>query len=118
MISCEITNAGKYDLIVAFGWWHNEHPLNNIVDSSKWVFEEAKCHAHIKDKAVADLLQWDETVAWDEEAQYLGRIGREEEGGVQLESLPKPYWHYKELFEEKKSGDVSASKDLRSHHQC
>jgi len=65
-----------------------------------------------------DLLEWDETVACDEEAQYLGRIGREEEGGVQLESLPKPYWHYKELFEEKKSGDGSPSKDLRSHHQC
>jgi len=40
-------------------------------------------------------------VAYDEEAQYLGRIGREE-GKVQLETLPKPYWQYKELLEEKK----------------
>jgi len=87
------------------------------VDPSKWVFEEAKCHAHIKDEAVADLLEWEETVACEEEAQYVARIGREEEEGVQLESLPKPDWHYKELFEEKKSGDVSASTDLRSHHQ-
>jgi len=33
----------------------------------------------------------------------VGRIEREEEGGVQLEALPKPYWQYKELFEDKKA---------------
>ena len=49
------------------------------------------------------MFEWDETVAYDEEAQYVGRIEREEEGGVQLETLPKPYWQYKELFEEKKA---------------
>ena len=27
MISCEIANAGRYDLIIPFGWWHDEHPL-------------------------------------------------------------------------------------------
>ena len=52
---------------------------------------------------MADLFEWDETVAYDEEAQYVGRIEREEEGGVQLETLPKLYWQYKELFEEKKA---------------
>ena len=40
---------------------------------------------------------------YDEEAQYVGRIEREEVGGVQLEALPKPYWQYEELFEEKKA---------------
>jgi len=49
------------------------------------------------------MFEWDETVAYDEEAQYVGPIEREEEGGVQLEKLPKPYWKYKELFEEKKA---------------
>ena len=49
------------------------------------------------------MFEWDETVAYDEEAQYVGRIEREEEGGVQLEALPKPYWQYKELFEENKA---------------
>jgi len=52
---------------------------------------------------VADLFEWDETVGYDDEAQYVGRIECEEEGGVQLETLPKPYWQYKELFEEKKA---------------
>jgi len=103
MISCEIANAGRYDLIIPFGWWHNEHPLKNITDPSKSAFEETRCHAHIEDEAVADMFEWDETVAYFEEAQYVGRIEREEEGGVQLETRPKPYWHYNELFEEKKA---------------
>ena len=25
-ISCEIASAGKYYLIITFGWWHNEYP--------------------------------------------------------------------------------------------
>ena len=29
-ISCEIASAGKNDLIIPFGWWHNEHPLSHI----------------------------------------------------------------------------------------
>jgi len=42
-------------------------------------------------------------MAYDEEAQYVGQIEQEEEGGVQLETRPKPYSQYKELFEEKKA---------------
>jgi len=103
MISCEIANAGTYDLIIPFGWWHDEHPLRNIADPSKWVFEEGKCHTLMEDEAVVDLFEWDETVAYDEEAQYVERIERKEEDGVLLETLPKPYWQYKELFEEKKA---------------
>jgi len=49
------------------------------------------------------MFEWDVTVAFDEEAQYVGRIEQDEQGGVQLETLPKPYWQYKELFEEKKA---------------
>jgi len=49
------------------------------------------------------MFEWDETVDYHEEAQYVGRIEREEEGGVQLEARPKPYWPDKELFEEKKA---------------
>jgi len=103
MISCKVANAGKYDLIIACGWWHDEHPLKNITEPSIWVFEEAKCHAHIEDEAVADVFEGDETMAYDEEAQYVGQIEQEEEGGVRLETLPKPYSQYKELFEEKKA---------------
>ena len=74
MISCKIANPGKYNLIIPFRWWHNEHPLNHVATQNKWVFEETKCHAHIEDEPVADLFEWDETVAYDEEAQNVGRI--------------------------------------------
>ena len=30
MVSCEIADAGKYDMIIPFGWWHQEHPIKNI----------------------------------------------------------------------------------------
>jgi len=103
MISCEIANAGRYDSNIPFGWWHDEHPLKNIADPRKWAFEEVKCPTHTEDEAVADMFESDETVAYDEEAQYVGRIEREEEGVVQLEALPKPYWQYKDPFEEKKA---------------
>jgi len=103
MISCELANAGRYELIILFGWWHDEDRLRNIADPCKFAFEEAKFHAHIEDEAVEELFEWDETVEYNEEAQYVGRIEREEERGVQLETLPKPYWQYKELFEEKKA---------------
>jgi len=110
MISCEIANAGRYDLIIPFGWWHDEHPLKNIADPHKWAFEKAKCHAHIEDEAVADMFEWDETVAYYEDAQYVGRIEREEEGGIRWETLPKPYWQYKELFEEKRAKLLAPSR--------
>jgi len=61
-------------LIIPFRWWHNKHALKNVANQNKWGFEETKCHAYIEDKAVADLFEWDETVAYDEEAQYVGRI--------------------------------------------
>ena len=25
IVSCKIANAGKYDMIILFGWWHQEH---------------------------------------------------------------------------------------------
>jgi len=103
MISCEIASGGKYDLIIPFGWWHDEHLLKNIANPKKWVFEVSKCPAYIEDEAVADMFEWDENVAHDEEALYVESIGREEDQGIQLEGLPKPYWQYKKLFEENKA---------------
>jgi len=35
MISCQIANAGKCDLIMSFAWWHDEHRLKNIADPNK-----------------------------------------------------------------------------------
>ena len=43
MVSCEIANPGKYDMIIPFGWWHEEHPIKNIAKPEKWSFEDQKC---------------------------------------------------------------------------
>ena len=52
MVSCEIANAGKYDMIIPFGWWHEEHPIKNIANSEKWSFEDQKCVSHVEDEGV------------------------------------------------------------------
>jgi len=45
------------------------------------------------------MFEWDETVAFDEEARMLGRIGSTRHEEIQLEGLRKPYWQCKEFFE-------------------
>ena len=45
------------------------------------------------------MFEWDETVSFDEDTRMIRRIGSTRQEGVQLEGLPKPYWQYKELFE-------------------
>ena len=92
-ISCEIASAGSYDLIIPFGWWHNEHPLSNIGDQKKWEFTETKCQSHVEDEGVGDMFEWDETVAFDEEAQYVGQyLGRvymrKDKSSISLEGIP------------------------------
>jgi len=44
-----------------------------------------------------------QTVSFNEEARMIGRIGSTRQEEVQLEGLPKPYWQYKELFENAKA---------------
>jgi len=73
-ISCEVAAAGQYDLIIPFGWWHKEHPIANIDELQKWTFTQQCCLGHVEDEGVGGMFEWDEIVAFDEEAQYLGRI--------------------------------------------
>jgi len=47
MVSCEIADAGKYDVIIPFGWWHHEHPIKNIETPEKLSFEHTKCVEHL-----------------------------------------------------------------------
>ena len=56
-ISYEIANAEKYDLIIPFEWWHKEYPLLNIENPKKWTFNGKKCHDHIEDEVVADMIE-------------------------------------------------------------
>ena len=57
------------------------------------------CRDHIENEAVKDLFEYDETVAFDSKAQYVGRIGKiEEKYPVELETLPREYAQFKHLF--------------------
>jgi len=103
MVSCEIADPGKYDMIIAFGWWQHEHPITNIETPEKWYLEHTKCVEHVQDEGITDMFEWDETVAFDNEARMIGRIASTRQEEVQLEGLLKPYWQYKELFENEKA---------------
>jgi len=99
MASCKIAHPGKYELIILFRWWHQKHLIKNIETREKWCFEHAKCVEHVQEEGIADMFEWEEIVAFEEEARMMGRIGSRRQEEVQLEGLPKPYWQYKELFE-------------------
>ena len=91
MVSYEIADAGKYDMIIPFGWWHQEHPIKNIETPSHWRFEHASCMNHVEDEGIANMFEWDETVAFDEYDTMIGRIGATKEKEVELDRLPKEY---------------------------
>ena len=102
-ISCQIASARKYDLIIPFGWWHNEHPLSHIGDTKKWEFNDTQCQSHVEDEGVGDMFEWDETVAFDEEAQYVCQyVGRaymrKDQSSISLEGIPANYHQHKKLF--------------------
>ena len=103
MVSCEIANARKYDMIITFGWWHQEHPIKNFETLSQWRFEHANWMNHVEDEGIADRYQWDETVSFDEYATMIGRIGASKEKEVKLDGLPKEYWQYRDLFANEKA---------------
>jgi len=54
--------------------------LSNLENPEKWEFKHDSCHTHVEDEAVADLYEYDETVTYDTQAQYLGRIGFKKKG--------------------------------------
>ena len=83
LVSCEIADAGKYEMIIPFRWWHQEHPIKNIEKPSEWRFEHKNCMNHVEDEGIADLFEWDETIAFDENATMIGRIGATKEKEVE-----------------------------------
>jgi len=58
-ISCEVAAAGKYDLIIPFGWWQQEHPIAMINETQNWTFTEQCCLGHVKDEGVGGMFEWD-----------------------------------------------------------
>ena len=76
-------------------------PWIYIETPEKYCFEHVKRVEHIQDEDIADMFEWNETLAFNEQARMIGRIGstRQEELEVQLAALPKLYWQHKELFD-------------------
>jgi len=35
LVSCEIADTGKYDMIILFGWWRHEYLIKNIETPEK-----------------------------------------------------------------------------------
>ena len=53
----------------------------------------------MEDEGIGGMFEWDETVAFDEEAQYVGRICREEDPNpVLVDKVPQYYRDYRSLF--------------------
>jgi len=98
-ISAEISPTGRFDLIIPFGWWYHEHYLSQLNDPKKWSFGQITYRDHVEDEAVKDLFEYNETVAFDPKAQYVGRVGKiKEKDPVELETLPREYAQFKHLF--------------------
>ena len=77
--------------------------MSNIGDPKKWEFNDTKCQSHVEDEAVGDMFEWDKTVAFDEEAQYVGQYFgradmRKDQSSISLEGIPANYHQYKKVF--------------------
>ena len=112
MVSCEIAEAWKSDMLILFGWWHQDHSIKDIETPSHWRFEHANCKNHVEDKGIADMFEWDEIVAWEDEARIIERIGATKEHEVQLDRLLKEYWQYKGLFLDEKAEMLAPRRTL------
>ena len=77
--------------------------MKNIETPSLWRFEHAYCMTHVEDEGIANMFEWDETVAFDENATMIGRIGATKGKEIELDGLPKEYWQYKDLFTNEKA---------------
>ena len=69
---------------------------------------------YVEDEAIADMFEWDERVAFDENGTMIGRIGVIKEKEVALAGLPKEYWQYKDLFTDEK-GEMLAPRRTFDH---
>jgi len=91
-ISYEVATAGKSNLIIPFGWRYKEHPIVNIDKPQNWTFGEQCCQEHVEDEAKGGKFESDETVAFDEAAQSVGRLCRPEDPNQVLVDKIKQYY--------------------------
>ena len=99
LVSCEIAPAGKYGMIIPFGWWHQEHPISNIADPKSWNFMDDNCKSHLLPEDEGISVEWDEDVLNDPNAVAIGTIEQiDDEKVTILDRLPEAYHDYLDLF--------------------
>jgi len=99
LVSCETAPAGKYGMIIPFGWWHQEHPIKNIANPDAWCFDDTDCQPHLLPEDEGISVEWDEDGLNDPNAVVIGRIERiDEEKVTIIDRLPDQYHDYLDLF--------------------
>ena len=99
LVSCEIAAAGKYGMIIHFGWWHQEHPIKNIADPDACCFDDTDWQPHLLPEDEGILVEWDEDVLNDPNAVVIGRIESiDEERVTIIDRLPDQYHDYLDRF--------------------
>ena len=99
LVSCEIAPAGKYGMIIPFGWWHQEHPISNIANSKSWNFTDEKCGSHLLPEDEGISIEWDEDVINHPNAVAIGRLELVDDEKITiLDRLPEVYHDYLDLF--------------------
>jgi len=99
LVSCEIAPAGKYGMIIPFGWWHQEHPITDIANPENWSFNDNECQSHLLPEDEGISVEWDEDVLNDPNAVVIGRIEKVDDEKVTIiDRLPERYHDYLDLF--------------------
>ena len=99
IVSCEIAPAGKYSMIIPFGWWHQEHPISNIADSKSWNFTDDKCGSHLLPEDEGISIEWDKDVLNDPNAVAIGRLEQVDNEEITiLDRLSEVYHDSLDLF--------------------
>jgi len=73
-------------MIIPFGWWHQEHPIKNIVNPNKWCFDDMDCQPHLLPEDEGISVEWDEDVL---RVRY-GADGAPKNAGPRPFSPPRP----------------------------
>ena len=84
LVSCEIAPAGKYGMIIPFGWWHQEHPIENIANPDIWSFNDTECQSHLLPEDEGISVEWDEDVLNNPNAVVIGRIEKVDDEKVTI----------------------------------
>jgi len=99
LVSCEIGPAGKYGMIIPFGWWHQEHPITDITNPENWSFNDNECPSHLLPEDEGISVEWDEDVLNDPNAVVIGRREKVDDEKITIiDRLPERYHDYLDLF--------------------